>query len=475
MIEALLIFCSVLLLLAVVLLCVLLSRRQAPVDLAEPLARIQSLADLQTRAERAAADQFALARREQSDSSQALRQEVGATLKAFGESSSASAKHLREELAVSVQQFNESASASIARLGQQTGDRLTAFSTQLKGLADSLDRRSLELRQSLEQRLGLIQADNAAKLEQMRATVDERLQSTLERRLGESFKLVSERLEQVHKGLGEVQSLSSGVSDLRRVMTNVKTRGTWGEWQLGALLEELLAPSQFDRNVRTKERGGEAVEFAIRLPGPEEGGQPIWMPIDSKFPVEDYQRLLAAVEAADTAAVASAGAALESRVRSCAKDIRDKYICPPRTTDYGVLFLPTESLYAEVLRRPGLAESLQRDYRVIVCGPTTLAALVNSLQVGFRTMAIQKRSGEVFKLLGVVKGQFEQFGEALRAVRKKLDEAGSKIDDATKRTEIIGKRLRDVELVPGLEAAPDADTPPDAAIVTRPINPLFTE
>jgi DNA recombination protein RmuC len=450
---ALLIVIAVLALAALVMLAVLLTRRPPAPDWTEPLARLQSLADLQARAERVAADQFAAARREQGEGAAALRQEVGAALRALGEASAASSKQLREEITVSTQQFNESASASIVRLGQQTGERLAAFGTQLKGLSDSLDQRFAELRRSVEERLVQLQADNSARLEQMRATVDEKLQGTLEKRLGESFKQVSDRLEQVHKGLGEMQALSSGVTDLRRVMTNVKARGTWGEWQLGALLEQILQPDQFAKNVKTKERGGEAVEFAVKLPGPDDAGH-VWLPIDSKFPIEDYERLLAASEAADAQGVAEAGKALEARVKSCARDIREKYLSPPLTTDWGILFVPTESLYAEVLRRPGLMETMQREMRVTICGPTTLAAVINSLQMGFRTLAIQKHAGEVFKLLGVVKTQFESFAGTLAAVQKKLDEASDKVGEAARRTEQIGKKLRHVEALPTTGQAP---------------------
>lgn len=459
--DALLMLAVVLSLLACIGIIVLLVRRPAvpePVDLSEPLERLRSLMDMQGRLERAVTDQLAGARKEAADGHGTLRAEVSTRLTAFGDSSAAAAKALRDELRVATQQFSESASGSIVNLGKQTGERLTTFGDQLKHAVDSLDKRFADLRAVVEDRLKHLQAENALRLDEMRKTVDEKLQGTLERRLTESFKQVSERLEQVHKGLGEMQALSSGVTDLRRVMTNVKARGTWGEWQLGALLEQLLAPSQFEKNVRTKERGGEAVEFAIRMPG-QGNDEPLWLPIDSKFPVEDYQRLLTASDAADAPAVAEAGAALEARVKGCARDIRDKYINPPRTTDYAVLFLPTESLYAEVLRRPGLAEALQRDLRVIVCGPTTLAALVNSLQVGFRTMAIQKRSGEVFKLLGAVKTQFEQFGDTLKAVRKKIGEAGDKIDEATKRTEMIGRKLKDVESTPALDGVQAAEPP----------------
>jgi DNA recombination protein RmuC len=279
----------------------------------------------------------------------------------------------------------------------------------------------------------------------MRRTVDEKLHDTLEKRLGESFKQVSERLEQVHKGLGEMQALAVGVGDLKKVLTNVKTRGSWGEVQLGALLEQLLTADQYAAQVRVRPRSTETVDFAIRLPGRDDGDTPVWLPIDAKFPKEDYERLSDAAERGDAAGVETAVRQLEARIRQESRDIRDKYIAPPDTTDFAILYLPTEGLYAEVLRRPGLADFLQRDCRVVVAGPTTLAALLNSLQMGFRTLAIQKRSSEVWKLLAAVKKKFEGFGETFSRVQKKIQEADKALDDARSDTEIIGKRLRLVE------------------------------
>ena len=295
----------------------------------------------------------------------------------------------------------------------------------------------------------------------MRATVDEKLQGTLEKRLGESFAQVSERLEQVHKGLGEMQVLASGVGDLKRVLTNVKSRGSWGEVQLEALLGELLAPEQYERNVATRPGSQERVEFAVRLPGHQSGEAPVWLPIDAKFPTEDWQRLQDAHDRADVAGTEAAGKALEARVRQCAKDVHDKYLHPPQTTDFGLLFLPVEGLYAEVARRPALLEQLQREQRVVIAGPTTLAALLNSLQMGFRTLAIQKRSGEVWQLLGAVKTEFGKFGTVLDGVKKKLDQASGQIDEAAVRTRAIERRLRGVQELPAAQAvvelAQDAD------------------
>jgi DNA recombination protein RmuC len=280
--------------------------------------------------------------------------------------------------------------------------------------------------------------------------VDERLAATLEQRLGDSFKQVSERLEAVHRGLGEMQSLAAGVGDLKRMLTNVKTRGTWGEVQLSMILEQVLAPDQYDANVACKAGSGERVEYAVRLPGQNGGGdgEPVWLPIDAKFPLEDYQRMLEAQGCGDTYAMEQALKALDTRVKLSAHDIQNKYLDPPYTTDFGIMFLPTEGLYAEVLRRPGLAESLQRECRVIVAGPTTLSALLNSLQMGFRTLAIERRSSEVWQLLGAVKTQFGQFGGLLEKVHKKLEQASTTIDDAARKSRTIERKLKDVEGVP---------------------------
>ena len=298
------------------------------------------------------------------------------------------------------------------------------------------------VRESVERRLEALQKDNAAKLEQMRATVDEKLQGTLDKRLGESFRQVSERLEQVHKGLGEMQTLASGVGDLKKVLSNVKSRGSWGEVQLEALLEQVLAPDQYEKNVATRELAGERVEFAVKLPGPDgSAGDSVFLPIDAKFPLEDYTRLVEASQLGDVEAVEGAVRGLETAVKKSAKDIHDKYIGPPRTTDFAIMFLPTEGLYAEVLRRPGLVEHLQRQCRVVPAGPTTLWAVLNSLQMGFRTLTIQKRSSEVWKLLGAVKHEFGTFGGVLDAVQKNLQRASNKIDGVRKTSRTIEQKL----------------------------------
>jgi DNA recombination protein RmuC len=295
-------------------------------------------------------------------------------------------------------------------------------------------------------------------LERIRATVDERLRATLEHRLGESFRHVSERLEQVHQGLGEMRTLAAGVGDLKRVLGNVKARGGWGEVQLGALLEEMLAPGQWERNVRPREGSGEVVEYAVRLPGRGDG-DPVWLPLDAKFPLEDWQRLVDAHERADAASAETAGKALAARLRQCARDVRAKYLAPPRTTDFAILFLPVEGLFAEVARRPDLVDELQREHRVVLAGPTTLAALLTSLQLGFRTLAIEQRSSEVWKLLGAVKADFGRFAEALDGVQRRLAQAQGDIEGATKRSRAIERRLREVEGVAGIEAGPAVRDP----------------
>src|SRR5437588_1496097 len=322
-------------------------------------------------------------------------------------------------------------------------ENASAAKSQREELTASLE----SVRGIVDLRLQELQKDNAQQIERMRATVDEKLQGTLEKRLGESFKLVSERLEKVHQGLGAMQQLASDVGGLQRVLTNVKTRGGWGEVQLGTLLEQLLTPEQFDRNVQTRDESGERVDYAIKLPG-EDNGAAVWLPIDAKFPMEDYQRLITAQESGDSMLTDGAMKDLETQLRKSAKDICAKYINPPTTTDFALMFLPTEGLYAEAIRRVGLVEQVQRDCRVVFAGPTTLAALLNSLQMGFRTLAIQKRSSEVWNLLAGVKTEFAKFGEALSKVKDKLDQAASDMDKVAVRSRAITKKLRDVEELP---------------------------
>ncbi|WP_310551586.1 DNA recombination protein RmuC [Paenibacillus glufosinatiresistens] len=345
-------------------------------------------------------------------------------------------------------------SAALKTSSDAVTGRIGELSVLLKNDMRHNEERIDKLRERVEEQLRLLREDNRGQLEQMRATVDEKLQHTLETRLGESFKLVSDRLEQVHKGLGEMQTLATGVGDLKKVLTNVKTRGTWGEVQLGSLLEQTLTSEQYEANVVTRPGSADRVEYAIKLPSKSGDAPFIWLPIDSKFPLEDYQRLLEAQEAGDAALAAESVGKLEQRIKLEAKTITAKYIDPPHTTDFAVMFLPTEGLYAEVLRRPGLADTLQREYRVTPAGPTTLAALLNSLQMGFRTLAIEKRSSDVWQLLGAVKTEFGTFGGILDKTYKKLQEASNTIETASRKTRTIERKLRSVQELPSAEAGP---------------------
>jgi len=369
------------------------------------------------------------------------------------EESGAQSKQLREEVGHTLTSASSALTASVAELSQLQTAQLSSFAAQLVKLTQSNEEKLERVRNTVEERLTVLQFENASKLDAIRVTVDEKLQGTLEAKLGESFRLVSEHLEQVHKGLGEMQTLASGVGDLKKVLSNVKTRGTWGEIQLRQLLDQVLVPDQYAANVVTREGSDERVEFAIKLPGRGADDTPVLLPIDAKFPLEDYQRLVDAADRGDADAVEAAARQLEASVKVCARDIRDKYLNPPRTTDFGILFLPVEGLCAEVLRRAGLVDQLQRDFHVVPCGPTTLWALLNSLQMGFRTLAIERRSSEVWTLLGAVKTEFAKFGEALDAVQKKLGEASDKIDAARKGTRKIQRKLQDVQELPAAEAA----------------------
>jgi DNA recombination protein RmuC len=355
-------------------------------------------------------------------------------LESMRQSIAAQALAGREEQSVSLKRFGETLNQTVATLTESNAQRMS------------------EVRATLEVRIKDLQTDNGLRLEEMRKTVDEKLHATLEQRLGESFKLVSDRLDKVHQGLGEMQQLAIGVGDLKRVLTNVKTRGTWGEVQLEMLLEQVLTPDQYAKNVETVPGSGERVEFAIKLPGQEEGGRPVWMPIDAKFPKEQYERLAEAAELADAEGVANAGRELERAVRGEAKTIAEKYLSPPLTTDFAILFLPTEGLYAEVMRRPGLADDLQRACRVSIAGPSTLSALLNSLQMGFRTLALEKRSSEVWQVLGAVKTEFGKFGDVLAATKTTLERAAKNIELAETRTRQMSRKLKSVEALPS-EAA----------------------
>ena len=359
----------------------------------------------------------------------------------------------------------------LAATQAQTEAALRRFSDslaeQLRALSDSNQRRQTEMREAVETRLLALQEGNEKKLEQMRTTVDEKLHATLEQRLGESFKQVAERLEQVHRGLGEMQTLARDVGSLNRVLNNVKTRGIFGEMQLAGLLEQVFTPEQYAANVATVPGSAERVEFAIRLPGQRDDGMPLWLPIDAKFPREDYERLLEAQDRADPVAVETSAKALEVRLRAEARSIRVKYVSPPDTTDFAILFVPTEGLYAEALRRPGLLEALQREHKVMLVGPTTLLATLTSLQMGFRTLALEKRSAEVWEVLGAVKTEFGKFGDVLAKTKKKLSEASDTLDAAAVRTRAMERKLKDVQalpdaqvlqLLPGLAAGRDDDS-----------------
>lgn len=400
------------------------------------IARLDSADKNSERSERALRDEIARGRQEAALVARQGREETGSALRSFGDSL-------------------QTSMTNIARLQK---NQLETFADLLRRLTESNELRLDSLRNSIEVKLKEIQEANGRQLDQMRATVDEKLQGTLEKRLGESFKQVSERLEQVHKGLGEMQALATGVGDLRRVLTNVKTRGTWGEIQLGALLEQVLSTEQYERNVRTNENSDVVVEFAIKLPGrdEEDGRSVVWLPIDAKFPTADYQRLVEAQENCDRAAADQAAKELCDTIKNCARTICEKYLNPPATTDFGIMFLPSEGLYAEAIRMKtgtdSLVECLQREFRVMVAGPTTLAALLNSLQLGFRTLAVQKGAKQIERLLGAVKSEFGKFGTVLEGVRKKLDQAANTMDEAARRSRAIEKKLGNVHELPPVEA-----------------------
>jgi DNA recombination protein RmuC len=363
----------------------------------------------------------------------------------------ASADRASVQIGARVAQLQDALTAHVTQITGIQGEQLGAYGRtmqqQLGELTATIQRHLAEVRTTLEMRLHALQHGNETRLEQMRATVEEKIQTTLEGRLGESFRLVSERLEQVHKGLGEMQALAAGVGDLKRVLGNVKSRGVFGEVQLAALLEQVLLADQYATNVVTRPGSTERVDFAIRLPG-RNGDTAVWLPIDAKFPTEDYERLVAAQERADPAAAEEAGRALEDRVRGESRKLRQKYVEPPHTTDFAVLFLPTEGLFAEVLRRPGLAEALNREHRIVIAGPTTLGAMLNSLQMGFRTLAIEQRSAEVWQVLGAVKTEFARFGEWIGRVREQVGTVSRTLEQADTRTRQMQRKLRDVEALP---------------------------
>jgi DNA recombination protein RmuC len=490
--DTLLIAILVLLAFAVSLLPVLL-RKTAKADALVLAARLDAFEKAQERTERAVREEVAQSRDEVGKSEREQRIELAEGLKAFGVSvvqrmmsvadmqkgqlyafssqlgtfarasgerldavraeSATGAKQLREEVIATFKGIAETTTNTMSGVANLQKTQLEAIAAATEKLSDSNEKKLEAIRVTVESKLQSMQLDNAKQLEQMRQTVDEKLQGTLEKRLGESFKQVSERLELVHKGLGEMQTLATGVGDLKKVLTNVKTRGTWGEVQLGVLLEQVLNHDQFSANVATKD-GGERVEFAIKLPGQyADKDETVWLPIDAKFPIEDYQRLIEAQERVDAEGVEAAGRQLENRVKGCASDICRKYLNPPKTTDFGILFLPIEGLFAEVIRRTGLTEAIQRECRVVIAGPTTLWSILNSLQMGFRTLAIQKRSSEVWSLLAAVKTEWTRYGDVLDAVQKKLHQASDTIEKAKVRSRAVGRKLKDVQELPACEAA----------------------
>lgn len=379
----------------------------------------------------------------QEKNDQLVRNEMSMVRKETAESE----KRLREELAGLFKGFGDPVEKRISEFAQTQTKNFDTFSFKLTELIDQNDRKMEKVRDVVEKKLELLQKDNSEKLEAMRVTVDEKLHATIEKRFGESFKVVSDRLEAVHKGLGEMQTLAIGVGDLKKVLSNVKSRGTWGEAQLGNLIEEILTPDQYQKNVRTKKNSKGSVEFAIKLPGNDDVKQ-VWLPIDAKFPLEDYQRLVEAQEQGNLPLIEELSKSLETRIKSEAKDIRDKYLDPPNTTDFGILFIPIESLYAEVLRKPSLFEQVRREFRVVIAGPTTTQVILNSLQMGFRTLAIQKRSSEVWTLLSSVKVEFGKFGDLLEKTHRKIQEASNTIEDAATKTRTIERKLDKVQTLP---------------------------
>ncbi len=392
----------------------------------ELIVRLQSVEGRLDETERAVNENFISMRKEQREDSRAGREEQTKGIASFGD---AQAKRIKE-------------------IGDLQRESMQAFSMQLTNMSRLNEEKLEAMRATVETKLQELYKSNEEKLEKMRVTVDEKLHETLEKRLGEAFATVSDRLEQVHKGLGEMKALTSDVGDLKKVLSNVKVRGMWGEMQLRTILEQILTPEQYSENVAVRPNSGERVEFAISLPGAGDDNRPVWLPIDSKFPLEDYQRLMSASEEGDLSVIADVRKALRTRVLDEAKAIRDKYLEPPHTTDFGILYLPVEGLYAEVLRIDGLCETLARDFRVVPAGPTTFTALLNSLQMGFRTLAIEKRSSEVWVLLGKVKTEFDKFGTVLEKTKLKIEQAGKELDNAGQRSRAISRALRGVEAVP---------------------------
>ncbi|WP_447779986.1 DNA recombination protein RmuC [Variovorax boronicumulans] len=434
MTELILLALAALAVVQLVLVIWLLARRQPAPDHSEMLGVLAAMGNANERTEREL-------RREIGENSRGARQETAQAFATFQQS-------LTQQGAEATRTQNAQLDAFSLQLASLQKTLADTLNTQLQGLSESNARRLAEVRTTMETQLAQLQQSNAAKLDEMRKTVDEKLQSTLEARLGESFKQVADRLEQVHKGLGEMQTLAVGVGSLQRVLTNVKTRGVFGEVQLEALLEQVLTPEQYARQIETKPRSGQRVDFAIRFPGRGDDGAPVWLPIDAKFPRDDYERLIDAHERADAAGAEAAAKALEARIRTEAKSIAENYLAAPHTTDFAILFLPVESLYAEVLRRPGLMDAIQRQHRVTLAGPTTLLAMLNSLHMGFRTLALEQQASEVWKVLGAVKTEFERYGKWVERIKDQVGRASDTIDEAATRAKQMQRALRKVEALP---------------------------
>ncbi len=403
---------------------------------------------------------FLLFQRPSGESGDEVTRAVSQEFRQGREESSRAARELREEVMQTQKNSTETIVKTMGAMGSAQQEQLQGVTAGIKHLTDSNFAQLEKLRGTIDGQLKILQESNEKKLNEMRKTVDEKLHDTLEKRLGESFKLVSDRLEAVQRGLGEMQNLANGVGDLKRVLTNVKSRGTWGEVQLGAILEQILTPDQFSTNVQTKESSLEHVEYAIKLPGSNgQADSPVWLPIDAKFPHEDYARLVDASEHADVEMVKQSREALLRAIEKSAKEIQDKYLNPPKTTDFAILFLPTEGLYAEVLRQPGMVEKMQQTYRVTVAGPTTLSAILNSLRMGFRTLAIEQRSSEVWQVLAAVKTEFGKFSDVLAKIKRQLHTAEKSIGDTETRTRVMERKLRSVEQLPADSAAQILDLP----------------
>jgi DNA recombination protein RmuC len=433
----------VLLVAVIIIMQIVLLLRQSRDDVAQQINKLKT--ELQQHQQQISERSERELREQVQTTAQSTRQELASNFAQLQQTLAQQLESMRQAIMSQAQTGREEQANTLRNFGETLNKSLIA-------LTESNAQRMEAVRATLESKIKDLQTDNGTRLEEMRKTVDEKLHATLEQRLGESFKLVSDRLEKVHQGLGEMQQLAIGVGDLKRVLTNVKTRGTWGEVQLEMLLEQLLTPEQYAKNVETVPGTRERVEFAIKLPGTDNGRTPVWMPIDAKFPKEQYERLVEAAEHADAEGVAVAGQELERVVRFEAKKIAEKYLSPPLTTDFAILFLPTEGLYAEVIRRPGLADDLQRAHRVTIAGPSTLSALLNSLQMGFRTLALEKRTSEVWQVLGAVKTEFGKFGDALAATKATLERAAKNIESAETRSRQMARKLKSVEALPGDEA-----------------------